>query len=85
MVTELAREIDNGCRTPTSREHKIPERGPPAPPRKRRRVTAAPCKRRSSEIEFFRVDPDEIESFFLNLEEGNKKKQRKVVEVESKD
>ncbi|KAK1260963.1 Cyclin-dependent protein kinase inhibitor SMR2 [Acorus gramineus] len=74
---------EDGCRTPTSVEHKIPEvRSCPKAPRKRRRV-APSCKRRLTELEFFRVEPGEIESLFLNLGESEKK--HKVVEVELKD
>ncbi|KAK1309112.1 Cyclin-dependent protein kinase inhibitor SMR2 [Acorus calamus] len=74
---------EDGCRTPTSVEHKIPEvRSCPKAPWKRRRV-APSCKRRLTELEFFRVEPGEIESLFLNLGESEKK--RKVVEVELKD
>ncbi|KAK1284735.1 Cyclin-dependent protein kinase inhibitor SMR3 [Acorus calamus] len=75
---------EDGCRTPTSVEHRIAEvRSCPKAPRKRRRV-APSCKRRLTELEFFRVEPGEIESLFLNLGESEKKK-KKVVEIELKD
>ncbi|KAF3434114.1 hypothetical protein FNV43_RR25217 [Rhamnella rubrinervis] len=52
------------CRTPTSKEHKIPVlvSCPPAP-RKPRRV--ASCKRKLTELEFFDiVNRDEVDAFF---------------------
>lgn len=52
------------CRTPTSKEHKIPVlvSCPPAP-RKPRRV--AQCKRKFQELEFFEiVNRDEVDAFF---------------------
>ncbi|KAG2729706.1 hypothetical protein I3760_01G262100 [Carya illinoinensis] len=57
-------EDDECCRTPTSKEHRIPEilDCPPAP-RKPRRVTS--CKRKLSELKFFEiVNPEEVDAFF---------------------
>lgn len=67
----LARE--DGCRTPTSRESKIPmlQSCPPAP-RKRRRVIS--CKRNLSETQFFEiVHRKEIESFFNSFNSSRKR------------
>lgn len=55
---------EEGYRTPTSKEHKIPVlvSCPPAP-RKPRRV--APCKRKLTELDFFKVvNRDEVDEFF---------------------
>ncbi|XP_048231317.1 cyclin-dependent protein kinase inhibitor SMR1-like [Ricinus communis] len=54
----------NECRTPTSKEHKIPPvlSCPPAP-RKPRRTPS--CKRKLSELEFIKiVNHEEVDSFF---------------------
>ncbi|KDP45062.1 hypothetical protein JCGZ_01562 [Jatropha curcas] len=57
-------DCDDGCRTPTSEEHKIPAvlSCPPAP-RKPRRMPS--CKRKLSEFDFFQiVKSQEVESLF---------------------
>ncbi|XP_041002540.1 cyclin-dependent protein kinase inhibitor SMR1-like [Juglans microcarpa x Juglans regia] len=65
VLVEPKKEDDNECcRTPTSKEHRIPEilDCPPAP-RKPRRVPA--CKRKLSELKFFEiVNPEEVDAFF---------------------
>ncbi|GMN52819.1 hypothetical protein TIFTF001_021957 [Ficus carica] len=64
---EAAKEGDNeieSCRTPTSKEHRIPLilSCPPAP---RKPARAPSCKRKLSELEFFDVvNRDEVEQFF---------------------
>lgn len=56
---------DDECHTPTSAEHTIPPilSCPPAPKKPRR--SAASCKRKLSELDFFEVVArEEVESFF---------------------
>ncbi|XP_018808749.1 cyclin-dependent protein kinase inhibitor SMR1-like [Juglans regia] len=65
VLVEPEKEDDNECcRTPTSKEHRIPVilDCPPAP-RKPRRVPS--CKRKLSELKFFEiVNPEEVDAFF---------------------
>ena len=57
-------EEEDCCRTPTSKEHRIPKilDCPPAPRKPKRAPT---CKRKLSELQFFEiVNREEVDSFF---------------------
>ena len=57
-------EEEECCRTPTSKEHRIPKilDCPPAPRKPKRAPT---CKRKLSELQFFEiVNREEVDSFF---------------------
>nr|XP_023876179.1 cyclin-dependent protein kinase inhibitor SMR1-like [Quercus suber] len=57
-------EEEDCCRTPTSKEHRIPKilDCPPAPRKPKRAPT---CKRKLSDLQFFEiVNRDEVDSFF---------------------
>ncbi|KAF3976579.1 hypothetical protein CMV_000257 [Castanea mollissima] len=69
VVAQKINEDDNYnveyyCRTPTSKEHRIPSilDCPPAPRKPKR---ASSCKRKPSEVQFFEiVNYDEVDAFF---------------------
>ncbi|XP_022133553.1 cyclin-dependent protein kinase inhibitor SMR1 [Momordica charantia] len=59
-------EVDRGCRTPTSAEHKIPKIvSCPGAPKKPKRPPV-PCKRKlTMELKFFEiVNQEEVDNFF---------------------
>lgn len=68
VESEKKLEDDNErCRTPTSKEHRIPEilDCPPAPRKPARARRAPSCKRKLSELKFFEiVNPEEVDAFF---------------------
>ncbi|XP_008232059.1 PREDICTED: cyclin-dependent protein kinase inhibitor SMR3 [Prunus mume] len=68
-------EVAHGCRTPTSKEHKIPTvvTCPPAP-RKPARRAASSCKRK---LQFFETaNQDEVEDFFRSSFLSNSRAKR---------
>ena len=63
-INEDENDVEYYCRTPTSKEHRIPSilDCPPAPRKPKR---APSCKRKLSEIQFFEiVNYDEVDAFF---------------------
>lgn len=56
---------DEECKTPTSKESKIPLVPTTCPPAPRKPRTIIRCKRRLSELDFFVVPQPDIECFFL--------------------
>ncbi|KAF8039138.1 hypothetical protein BT93_B1627 [Corymbia citriodora subsp. variegata] len=64
-ATQIASDGSDECRTPTSREHRIPaaETCPPAP----RKPLAAPSRKRRHEF-FDAANRDEVEEFFRSCE-----------------
>ncbi|KAH7669541.1 hypothetical protein IHE45_11G084900 [Dioscorea alata] len=74
LIPLVTRDVDYIYRTPQSKENKIPEVGlscpPPAP--KKPRPVAVLCKRKLSELEFFKVEAEEMDRLFLS--NANKKK-----------
>ncbi|KAJ4837385.1 hypothetical protein Tsubulata_029282 [Turnera subulata] len=74
-TTTCGVDVDgDGCRTPTSEEHKIPAilSCPPAPRKPRRGVS---CKRKLSEFDFFEiVKREEVDRFFQSAFETTAKR-----------
>lgn len=63
-INEDENDVEYNCRTPTSKEHRVPSilDCPPAPRKPKR---APSCKRKLSEVQFFEiVNYDEVDAFF---------------------
>ena len=80
LIPLVTKDVDYIFHTPQSKENKIPEvvlsRPPPAP--KKQRPVAVLCKRKLSELEFFKVEAEEIDRLFLcNANKKNKKNKNK--------
>ena len=63
-INEDENDVEYYCRTPTSKEHRIPSilDCPPAPRKPKR---ASSCKRKLSEVQFFEImNHDEVDAFF---------------------